>query len=175
MYFYLKLTGWNGAKWIPSFSERSAKTWLTRGALLLTFRVQSPRALQIYFLHTRDSLHNLSHPWPLHVTPVTPTPAAWLNLLKKMWSEVSPAWYPWSSEVLWKGKLTTVHLQNLLVPACWAAWAGDNLEAAGVSGKLWRQAFLGFFLLLLGLLFSGFCSDRMWSRKRKPTRKQKPT
>lgn len=126
------------------------------------------------FLYTQDSLHNLSHPWPLHVTPVTCTPAAWLNLLKKMWSEVSPAWFHWSSEVLWKGKLTTVHLQNLLVPACWAAWAGDNLEAAGVSGKLWRQAFLGFFLLLLGLLFSGFCSDQMWSCKRKPTRKQKP-
>lgn len=171
MCFYLRLTGWNRAKLIASFSEWSAKTWLTWGASLLTFRVQSPPAFQVCFC--THKIHFTIYPTPLpcmsHVSP-----AAWLNLLKKMWSEVSPAWFHWSSEVLWKGKLTTVHLQNLLVPACWAAWAGDNLEAAGVSGKLWRQAFLGFFLLLLGLLFSGFCSDPMQSCKRKPTRKQKP-
>lgn len=132
-----------------------------------------PMLSRYIFVHTRFTSQFIP-PLALHVTPVTRTPAAWLNLLKKMWSEVSPAWFHWSSEVLWKGKLTTVHLQNLLVPACWAAWAGDNLEAARVSGNLWRQAFLGFFLLLLGLLFSGFCSDQMWFWKRKPTRKQKP-
>lgn len=46
-----------------------------------------------------------------------------------------------------KGNVLLLHLQNLLVPACCAALAGDNLEAARVSGKLWSQAFHWYLFL----------------------------
>lgn len=69
MYFYLKLTRWNRTKLISGFSQWSAKTWLmllTRGALLLTFREQSSRALQIYFCTHKIHFTIYPYPSPLH-------------------------------------------------------------------------------------------------------------
>lgn len=141
LYFHLELTRFNGTKWISGFSQCSAKTRLVvligRCCYWLS-ESKRPLLFSCIFPYTRFTSQCIPAPHPpteLH-DPSHPHPTASPNLLKKMWSEVHPARFHWSSEVLWKGKLTTVHLQNLLVPACWAAQARDHLEAARISKKL---------------------------------------
>lgn len=169
-YFQALVSGLLKSGWWCSWGECCC--WLSES--------DRPLPFSRIFIHTRFTSQFIPAPHPctaMHEASVAHTPAAWVNLLKKMWSEVRPAWFHRSSEVLWKGKLTTVHLQNLLVPACWAAWARDNLEAARVSKKkIVETGFSRIFSSVTGLAFLWILfRSSVVMQKLKATTTTKPT